>query len=322
MDSKLEPRLNKSKKENSNKINRRTILSQLGIAASATSFSGVVSATTKKDEKYIHIPDGRRVPTSKVRHEPSPKKGIKPEDVKRDLPKNSESTVRATNEPGTNVHKWLSYSRDRFWNGSYSSLQADFVVPDEPLGRDSTNHPNVFYFPALQNCFNLDCFGGRNIILQPVLQWNWQDFDTGEGYPDEWAISAWWLDDNNMVYGDIIPVSPGDRLWGYIDYNFSGGKWYIEIYNYDTGQYSDLTTPDFSSYTFDRSFMTLEAAGFDTTDCKQLPGDCTFESIYFEDMNGNPTQAEWSTESNDTGCGTYAEVINSSKVKIYGSAYL
>lgn len=302
--------------EENRKMNRRTFLKLIGATSAALTGPATVLGKAKESERMIFIPDGRKVPESNVKSRPNAGVGVKPEEAKPDLPEHPENipTTGNTPAPSNDTHKWLAYSRDDFVWGTYSEMQADFTVPEKPMAWESTNYPNMFYFPALQNCDSY-CNGNRQIIVQPVLQWNWESFETGEGYPQEWAISAWWADTNdNMEHGEIIKVSPGDRLWGYLNYQ-SDGRWYVEIYNYTTGEYSDLYTPDFSSYSWDKSYCTLEAAGYDEGDCKQLPGNCTFENIYFEDSSGNATKAEWGTHW-DNVCDVYAEELSTDKIRI------
>lgn len=294
-------------------VSRRRFLRRTTTAAGLTAVSPALG-NAKKAEPTVFVPTGQEVKASNVKSQPNAGVGVRPEEAKAaEKPITRSSGERQMGTTSEDVHKWLASVEDQFYNGAYSHMHCDFTVPEKPHTYESVNYPNMFYFPGLQNCETL-C-SNPTYIVQPVLQWNWYDNDKGEGYPGEWAISAWWAQNNDTwAHGDIIQVEPGDTLYGYLDYK-SDGRWYIEIYNYRTGEYSDLYTPDFSSYSWDRSTTTLEGAGYDEGDCNQLPGECTFKNIYFEDMNGNGTAPEWNANQNNS-CNASPEARSNSETHI------
>lgn len=292
----------------SSRVSRRQVLSTSAgaLAGLATMRLGSASETGEK----IPVPTGEFVDPSHVHSVDRAGVGRIPDEVKSGRPDTSQASKSEDSPPAPEVQGWWAFCRDHYLNGTYSHMDADFNVPSEPNGYDAANDPVMFQFPALQNCDDL-C-NDPSYIIQPVLQWNWYNGNTGEGYVGDWAISSWYRGTDGDYYSSTpMKVSVGDTLWGYMKQK-SDYSWYIQTYNYATGEYTDIYTDKYnSSLTFDRAFTTLEVANYVPGNCGRLPGDCTFDEIWLQDSNGSYQKPEWGTNvNNDAECNVNAKVID------------
>jgi hypothetical protein len=82
-------------------------------------------------------------------------------------------------------------------------VSGDWRVPSNPSNPDAD---------GLIYLFNGVSSSERSWILQPVLQWGWNQYDGGH----YWGISSWMFGtDNNVYKSPLEPVNPGDLISGY-----------------------------------------------------------------------------------------------------------
>ena len=68
---------------------------------------------------------------------------------------NESSSNKKSGEPGVPAsNTYLSWVSDRFYNGTYWSMYADWTVPSKPEDSNGLQDPNMYYFPGLLNTLN------------------------------------------------------------------------------------------------------------------------------------------------------------------------
>ena len=302
-------------KSDRSEMKRRRFLQKAGAVSAMT--GGLTIPTTKvaADENLTPVPSGEKVPSSRIKSHPKPDReplGANPNQSPNHGKKERKLDKRSPEAPDHDGDRWIaeaSTSAPSF--NAFSFMSAEFTVPNKPDSYEGTNNPVMFYFPALQDHVPH--------IIQPVLQWNWYDYGANEGYPQEWAMAAWWGPDSNGNYhhGPIERTYVGYPLRGYMSENFDY-SWYIELYDVNTQIYSSIVTPEWPDYEFDFAFTTLEHAEFEYGDCNQYPGHCTFTNIEIEDANSNDVNPSWSTvvDSSVNCSGVDVAVHSDSKIEI------
>jgi hypothetical protein len=172
------------------------------------------------------------------------------------------------------------------YNTSYPAdfSEALWQVPSAPP--DPHSDTINFIFNGIEN------YSARNLLLQPVLEWNYPDWGS-----QPWTITAWYMSGANQYHSDSHPtVYGGDEIYGAIGYQYGTYDWLVGIYNMS----------DFSSSLYLRSYTsidpgsisavwTLEAyrwinyqmSTINMTD-DDICGDITFYDIYLS-RNGNRT---------------------------------
>ncbi|MDY7082228.1 MAG: hypothetical protein SXQ77_07470 [Halobacteria archaeon] len=291
------------------RLKRRTVLK--GIGAATLGF-GVGSAKARKKGKgrpdKVPVPSGEWVDPSRIVSHENEGKALRAKEFrkKHPFPTNRGNNSRSRkNYPDTD--DWLRWG----WavNDSYSQFVApDWIVPKKPPSYERPNKPNIFYFPALQE------YGSG--LVQPVLQWNWYNRYNDEGYPGEWAMSAWWGPDSNGDYhhGEIKKVSPGHSLYGFMGQK-SNGRWYIDIINESTNEVSDITSSE--SIGCDEAYVALEGGNYEYGNCDWLPGDCMWENMTIRDGNGDKISESWyKGDDNNTTCSLGVNIYSSQKIEI------
>lgn len=274
---------------------------------------GISSAKVSASDELLPVPSGAKVHPSRIKSHPRPEREPLGETPTSIPPHGQDHRELSKNSPKTPDHdgdRWIAHATTTapYFN-AFSYMEAEFTVPAKPDSYEGTNDPIMFYFPALQDHVPH--------IIQPVLQWNWYDYAADEGYPQEWAIAAWWGPDSNGEYhhGPIEKTTAGYPLRGYMTEN-PDYSWYIELYDVNTKFYSSIVTPDWPEYEFDYAYTTLEHGNFEYGDCNQYPGDCTFSNIGIKDADGNWYNPSWSTEVDSSVSCSGVDVIVHSDSKI------
>ena len=161
-------------------------------------------------------------------------------------------------------------------------MTSTFIVPAEPA---SAGDQTVFLFPGLRP-------SDGSSVLQPVLQW-------GNGTPSwmagSWACEA--ISGGPCPNSDLIPVSPGDEMYGEIagTHCQADGScdWTITTTDKTTGK---TTTLNFDN---DGKVYTLLFGGvlesYGVASCGDYPqnGQALFTDVRFYDAKGNQLAPSW-----------------------------
>jgi hypothetical protein len=196
---------------------------------------------------------------------------------------------------------WIEWTED--WTvAELDWFRAYWEVPSAPPNPD--NDVVDFLFNAIET-------DAGNIIIQPVLEWNW-------GGSSEWTGAPWVVRDSPSFSsrGSTIAVSTGDTIRGTMRWDDWSSDWYTAFRNLSTGQGTELSVggiPD--TYQDVAVFCTLE--GYNIYDNNDVPGDTTFYDMEFE-YNSSTVDITW---EGDFGyfpylSGLYITIYSDNKVTL------
>lgn len=121
----------------------------------------------------------------------------------------------------------------------FNSLAVQWTVPPAP--NDSPSDTSVLYlFPALQNLGNPSDVTTWYSILQPILQWGYNNLNGGK----YWQIEAMFCLPHNQgcQTGTPVRVAPGDVIQGYIyQYALDPDSWTVFVWDETEDTISQLS---------------------------------------------------------------------------------
>jgi len=173
--------------------------------------------------------------------------------------------------------------------GNVTALLGQWTVPVAP----SEDEQTLFTFTGLQNIDWVppqpDPTGPFDII-QPVLQYG----ASSAGGGDYWTVASWYVTlGTDVVYSDLVQVSPGDVIFGNMTL-LSTGTWYINGVDLQSGVQSPLTISRSLLDSQPWTYVTLEV--YDVDDCGQYPPSGTpipFSKLQLF-LSGKEVTPQWS----------------------------
>ena len=193
-------------------------------------------------------------------------------------------------------------------NTAYGALVATWTVPPAPPAKDGQW---IFFFPGLEDINNVQS------ILQPVLQWS----------PNQWALASWnCCLDNITVESPVIPVNPGDSIYGSITSTCPAGTpscptWNVLGVDLTTGESTILSNTPSNGQIFNWAFGGVMEPYY-IVSCEDYPPNkhIVFDHIALFDQNLRPiAKPAWAEAVNTTAqpqCG-YAVKATRDEIKLH-----
>ena len=213
---------------------------------------------------------------------------------------------------GLSFTGWVEAAHDDSM-GPLSFLSTRWTVPSPPSANVGQT---IFYFPGIQP---LEQRGSEYTILQPVLAWR------GE----QWLIESWnCCTEGNANTGPVVPVSPGDSIFGSIEgsnCDESGvcSNWVVDTLDTSTGAESRLDTTAYGNVMGWAFGGVLEV--YDVSACDQYPepGSVTFSELDLRSTGGASVQPTWQLDvtAEPPQCGYGVEVPDPSTVTVFASPF-
>lgn len=195
-----------------------------------------------------------------------------------------------------------------WYNSSTTDAIAKFttnwVVPNAPV---NNNGQTIFFFNGMQ-----DGRTSSSHILQPVLQWG----PSGAGGGNYWAITNWYVSNQQSFYGTLSTVSSGVSLQGVMTMTAQNGN----LYSYSsvfTGAPSNTSIQVTNVPQLTWAFETLEAYNVQYPLDYPMSYEVPMTNIQILLHSGTNVPISWGVENNQTDIGQHTTVINSGEVDIY-----
>jgi hypothetical protein len=194
----------------------------------------------------------------------------------------------------------------------FTFFSAKWIVPSPPKASDQL----LYLFNALMGEDVLENGNFFNHIVQPVLQWGLSPSGGGK----YWAISNWYVNDQDYFYDSLIVVNPGTILQGILKQtpSFNGRfSYYSSFYGYPTGLQIDSLPP------LQLAYIALESYNAERSDEYPTNEKIKFFDIHAETDIKNPV-IDWflyMDEKTPNELGQFTKIINSSsdggEIEIY-----
>jgi len=192
---------------------------------------------------------------------------------------------------------WIAYA---YWYNEGADpievYEATWSVPPAP---PSWIDQTLFYFNSIEPA-------SGDAILQPVLQYGPSTAGGGE----YWSIATWYLVGSDVYFTDLVEVSPGTSLLGFVELDEIDGDDYIYISAFNGQDGLEVETDEVLLW----ATITLEV--YNVNDLTDFPQeDTTFSSIYLETTGGFPA-ISWSTINVNAGINAVVNVQGSEDAEV------
>jgi len=194
------------------------------------------------------------------------------------------------------------YAIDTHWTTTSTVMlqfNASFNTPGNPP--KAAGQINYFWpgFKSTQPTMGLP-------VIQPVLQY---------GTGNNWVVRSWYVygDAGESVVSPAVPVTPGDIVSSYMQYNEQTQQWTIFANNTRTGRTTTLNVSRAKVHNIDFkvAMLVLETI-MPPNDCKQLPASPA--SIDFTNVRVNGQIPPWVARTGAKDCGQKVTSIAGERV--------
>jgi hypothetical protein len=187
--------------------------------------------------------------------------------------------------------------------GFVTQMNATWVVPELPPSRD---RQIVYFWPGFKS--TSPTMGLP--VLQPVLQYG------QSGAPNGWELQSWfvWGQEDISVTAPAIPVSPGDKLVSWMNYDSTGRVWTVYGQNTRTGRDSDLriSRANAGNCDYKWAMLVLETI-MNTGVCDDYPAS---SSLTFSGVSLMGTFPQWTSKVTGHDCRQAITQVSNDTVRL------
>jgi len=193
---------------------------------------------------------------------------------------------------------WLCYTVAQGNGERLTFINASWIVPDYPSEQQGGNAPGWWFGIEPEPAMNL---------IQPILAW-------GEFSPAYTIFNGYYQWDNSSFWqSDSGPVSPGNHIYAYVQYDPSLDSYNMYISCQETGWSVTNNIPVEDGKIYTDAYFVVE---HQPDDCGQYPanGQITFTDINIE-LNNKPVTPSWKGLQFNPACNSTPHVLSPSSVQ-------